>query len=317
MCGIWKMSQQVSTELTLEQLQHILADRLFSKLEYININGGEPSLREDLPEIFEMIIQTLPRLTTIAINSNGLNPEKVLLHTKKIAKICRENKIRLSISISLHQTGEAYDEIAGVRNAFTNVLVTLRNLKAIHLQEKFYVAVNCVLSNLNVYNSYNMLEWSEKEGVPINFTYAEVRDRFNNQNMANDIAITDNEKKIFLINFFRHLARDTMQFKQHTLRYKSIADMLEFNSVRALSCHYAMGGLILGADGSLYYCKKGKTLGSCTDRSAFDIYYDSENLLYRNKELLNRVCQNCIPNSFIKMEIEKDLFKCIGHFISQ
>jgi MoaA/NifB/PqqE/SkfB family radical SAM enzyme len=317
MCGIWKLPCQKSNDFSLQRLRSILTDPLFSKLEYININGGEPSLREDLSEIIRLLIEKLPKLKTITINSNGLDTEKVLLHTTNIAKICKKNKIRFSISISLHQLGTSYDNIACVVNAYSHVFKTLQSLKDIHLNETFYLATNCVISNLNVYNSYKMLEWSKKEDIPINFTLGEIRDRFNNEEMQDDIAIEDNEKKKFLIDFFKFLAQDTLRFKQHALRYKSIADMLQYNTDRPLSCHYAMGGFILGAEGSIYYCKKSEAIGNCNDKSPLEIFYDPKNLLYRNEQLLNRQCRSCIPNSFIKQETEKDLLKCLGFFLKK
>jgi hypothetical protein len=97
-------------------------------------------------------------------------------------------------------------------------------------------------------------------------------------------------------------------FNQHAMRYWELAEMLEFNKKRTLSCYYAMGGLILGSEGSLYYCKKSKAIGNCRERSAYEVYYDKKNLKYRKDYLLDTACRRCPPNTFNRFELEKDLF---------
>ncbi|MCZ2845871.1 MAG: hypothetical protein O2U61_05155, partial [Candidatus Bathyarchaeota archaeon] len=131
MCGIWKLSKPYKSEneLSLEKLENIVSDILFSKLEYINLNGGEPNLRDDLPEIVKLLIAKLPKLKTITLNSNGLPVDKAISNAEKISKICQEKNIRFSISISLHKIGKEYDEIAGIKNAYSKVRETLRTLK--------------------------------------------------------------------------------------------------------------------------------------------------------------------------------------------
>jgi MoaA/NifB/PqqE/SkfB family radical SAM enzyme len=317
MCGIWKQARHPEGEFTLGQLEHTIADPLFSKLEYINVNGGEPSLRDDLPEIVKLLIDSLPKLKTITLNSNGLKVNKVAMDVKKISAICQKNGIRFSVSISLHQRGEAYDSIAGVKNAYPKVIETLRALKEIQRENNFYVAVNCVITNLNLVSLHDMLKWSAEEQIPINFTVGEVRDRFNNLDMAETITIGEQDQKM-LVNFLRSLAANKLLFKHHSFRYKTIADMIEFHTARNISCHYAMGGFILGAEGLLYYCKKSKAIGSCTSRrSVYEIYYDKDNLKYRNETIINTLCRTCIPNTFIKQELEKDVIKFLLHLLSK
>ena len=100
MCGIWKQSlkDRLTVELSREELDKILSDPLFSKLEYININGGEPNLREDLPELAELFIQKFKHLRTITINSNGLLTERAVSQAERISRLARENDIKVWLS---------------------------------------------------------------------------------------------------------------------------------------------------------------------------------------------------------------------------
>ena len=310
MCGIWKLSgpESRARELSLQEFDQVLSDGLFSRLEYININGGEPNLRPDLPEFVELFIRKFPRLSMITMNSNGLPTSRALSHAGQISALCRRADIRFSLSISLHDLGEAHDRIVGVRNAYHQVEETLRGLKGIQREAEFYLGVNCVLTPLNHYRGEEMRRWARRERIPVNFTLGEVRERFYNTGMGGDILIAGEGQKE-LIRFFRTLAREKSLGNHHALRYSELAGLLEGNSRRRLSCHYATTGVILGSDGSLYYCKDSKSLGNCLKTRAFSLYYAPENLRYRQEELIQKKCRNCPPNTFNRIELEKDMLK--------
>jgi MoaA/NifB/PqqE/SkfB family radical SAM enzyme len=310
MCGIWKQNgpESQARELSLQEFDQVLSESLFSRLEYININGGEPNLRPDLPEFVELFIRKFPRLSMITMNSNGLPTSLALSHARQIASLCRRADVRFSLSLSLHDLGEAHDKIVGVRNAYLQVEETLRGLKRIQREARFYLGVNCVLTPLNLYRGEEMRRWGEREGIPVNFTLGEVRERFNNAGMSGDVLISGEGQKE-LIKFFKSLARERSLGNHHALRYSELAGLLEGSSRRRLSCHYAATGVILGSEGSLYYCKDSKSLGNCLKTRAFSLYYAPENLRYRQEELIQKKCRNCPPNTFNRIELEKDILK--------
>jgi hypothetical protein len=142
----------------------------------------------------------------------------------------------------------------------------------------------------------------------------EVRDRFGNREMAGDVLISESDRA-YLVEFLRALATSKSAFLHHSLRYHHLADMIEHGRARSLACHYFMGGAILGSDGTLYYCKHSKAIGSCLERPADEIYFSEENLDYRARVLRNTICRTCPPNTYNKMEIEKDLFKVARYLV--
>ena len=85
--------------------------------------------------------------------------------------------------------------------------------------------------------------------------------------------------------------------------------MLQFGQKRAVSCHYAMGGVILGSQGDLYYCPHSKAIGNCRNQPAYEIYYADENLGYRKSALIQNECLHCPPYTFNRLEFEKDILK--------
>lgn len=315
MCGIWKQNgSHERPELSLEEFDRILSDPFFSGLEFININGGEPNLRTDLVALVQMLTKKFPRLQTVSMNSNGLPPAVLERNAIEISRLCRNRNINFSISLSLHEIGSGLDDIAGIRNAYPQVKDAFDRLKRIRSECGFYLSANCVITNLNLDSLDGLRRWSREQDIPVNFTLGEIRDRFHNQDMKDDVLIDPAHQEL-LISFFKSLSKSKRTYLQHALRYAELADMLGSGRKRGLSCHYALAGVILGSDGSLYYCKNSRPLGNCLERTASDCFYDDDNQAYRNDVLLRSKCPQCPPNTFNKIEVEKDLLKILKHFI--
>jgi len=310
MCGIWKQNgpESRAPEMSLEEFDRVLSDGLFRRLEYININGGEPNLRSDLPNLVELFIRKFPGLSTITMNSNGLPAARAVSHAQHISALCLRAGVRFSLSISLHDLDERYDRIAGVKNAYAQVEDALRGLKEARLQGRFYLGVNCVLTPLNYLHGNDLKRWGQKSLLPVNFTLGEVRERFHNLGMSSDTLVSGEGRKA-LARFFRSLAGEKSPGNHHALRYKELASLLEGSGRRRLACHYALGGAILGAEGSLYYCKDSRPLGNCLQARPSSLYYAPDNLRYRRDELILTRCRTCPPNTFNRIELEKDILR--------
>jgi len=76
MCNIWRMGG--GPEPTLEQVEEFLQTnrRALSGLRFVQLTGGEPSLREDLPEIVAAFHRAAPQ-AQIWIPTNGLKPFEI------------------------------------------------------------------------------------------------------------------------------------------------------------------------------------------------------------------------------------------------
>jgi len=69
MCNIWRTEDP--PELDLDRYAAIFADPLFRRIEYLNLAGGEPTLRRDLPEIAALALAAMPRLRQISIPTSS------------------------------------------------------------------------------------------------------------------------------------------------------------------------------------------------------------------------------------------------------
>jgi len=102
MCYIWKYPTQPNYEIDLKILE-----KLPDGFDYLNLTGGEPTLREDLMEICDLLY---PKAKTLEISTNGLNAERLIPIIKKYPDI----KIR----ISLEGIGYTNDIIRGEKDGY-------------------------------------------------------------------------------------------------------------------------------------------------------------------------------------------------------
>jgi MoaA/NifB/PqqE/SkfB family radical SAM enzyme len=314
-CGIWR-SPAPAPELTPEETARTLADPLFARLEFVNLNGGEPNLRPDLVEIAAVVLDRLPRLETLTINSNGLPESAMLENAGRIARLCRGRGVHFAVSVSLHAPGGTFDAIAGVPGSYDRVTRSIAALRTLREAESFFLSVNCVISQMNLDDLPAMAAWSRRENVPIHFTLGEVRDRFHNEALASNVRVGPEETKKLVV-FLEGQARGAGPLNHHAFRYHQLARMAGRRERRRMACHYALGGLILGQEGSLYYCKSSRAIGNARERSAAAIYYDPSNLAYRREELFAGACPRCPPNTFNRIELEKDLFRYLRYLVAR
>ncbi len=81
-CFIWKVTE--SDDLDLETI-----DRMFRSIGwtyFFNVSGGEPFLRDDLPEIVRLACRFM-HPAVVHIPTNGLNPEKVEALTRQTVEL--------------------------------------------------------------------------------------------------------------------------------------------------------------------------------------------------------------------------------------
>ena len=96
MCNIW--DKEFKKEVEINDISKAFSDRLFDNLKWIVLTGGEPFLRNDLVEIIK-ILNKLPHLKWITINTNGFLTKKIISNVKDILKILRAD-ITLSLTVS-------------------------------------------------------------------------------------------------------------------------------------------------------------------------------------------------------------------------
>lgn len=111
MCNRYKCPSKPEEELSIETIKKL------PKMYFTNITGGEPFIREDLPEIVRELYKKSDR---IVISTNGF-------FTDRIIKLCEEFP-NVGIRISIEGLEETNNKIRGLDDGFNRGYSTLKKL---------------------------------------------------------------------------------------------------------------------------------------------------------------------------------------------
>ncbi len=121
MCNIWQDKPRLDKQLRAEGYAN-----LPPSLKYINVSGGEPFLRDDLPEIISVLYKRCPNSRAI-ISTNGFLPDRICNMMREIMLIDPE----IGIGLSLDGIGHMHDRIRGIRGAYDKVMQSFDKLKTL------------------------------------------------------------------------------------------------------------------------------------------------------------------------------------------
>jgi len=111
-------------EMTLDEYERM--SRKLGRLYFMNLTGGEPFLRDDLPEIARLFVRN-NGCTMFTIPSNGSIPERIGEMTRRML---RENPgVNFRVGVSLDDIGDRHDEIRNMPGAFKRAIETIEVLK--------------------------------------------------------------------------------------------------------------------------------------------------------------------------------------------
>lgn len=159
MCSIWKHPS--TDDLRPEEYRF-----LPPSLRYVNLSGGEPFLRKDLPEIVRVVKERAPRAETI-ISTNGFLTDRIAGMMPEILKI----DPGIGVGISIDGMGKAHDEVRGVPGGFDKSMATLDRLKALGMTN-LRLAFTAVKENVD--ELPKVYELTKEKGVQ--FTLAVAQD---------------------------------------------------------------------------------------------------------------------------------------------
>ncbi len=135
-------------ELSLDEISRLSSS--MPNFMWLLISGGEPFLRDDLPEIIK-IFNKNNKINFITIPTNGFYSKKIADSVEKILQ--GVNNCFLNVNVSINGIGQDHDDITGVQGSFDNVIETVRLLK--NLKKKY--------SNFNIGSIITHTEHNQKE----------------------------------------------------------------------------------------------------------------------------------------------------------
>lgn len=165
-CDIWDIYNRhpewLKAELTLEEIEKFF--KSIGHVYFLNLSGGEPFLRNDLPEIVELACQYLAP-AIIHCPTNGLAPQQIARKTRRIMEILAADgrHIPFTIKPSFDGVGKKHDFIRGVPGNFDRVLETVALLREVQKDHPgLHIGLGTVVSKLSIDSLEETADYAQK-----------------------------------------------------------------------------------------------------------------------------------------------------------
>ncbi|MEZ5003800.1 MAG: hypothetical protein R2730_12280 [Chitinophagales bacterium] len=291
MCNIWQMDY--SNEFTLEEFDRFTQDRIFSKVEYLGINGGEPTLIKELPQFAGIILKNLPKLKALNIITHGFNKKQLFPALENIYTQCKAANVKFHAAISLDGVGKIHDTVRGLK---VSKLTQSSILEIVNHPGKYCDTfdVGCTVVKQNVDYLTELKIFAEENNIPIKFRMGIENKRIESQLLTDQFSLLYDESIQSSREFFHRLYVESSNWLER-FKYFSIYYFLVVKEKRRLlGCHWKDNGMTMDSRGDLYYCAvESEKIGSLRESSGEKIFFSDENINYR-KTIIEEHCNNCI-----------------------
>ena len=293
MCSNWKWGDRKS-DMTLEQLEPVMSHPFWGAVENLNISGGEPTTRNDLPQMVELFHRHLPRLRKIGINTTGLTPTRAIPMLTRIVEFCASQGILISIRVSLDGIGDVHNQVRDVKRGFEKASRTIEAMQALAAtHDNFQFGIASTIFATNMEDAENILAWARTKGLDVVFNMLRFTDAMlHNKELQEKIGFHEREEA-FMRKFFLDRVQEESVLSGQSFMYLHYADMIANGYQRTMPCPFQSQGLLLNPNGDLHYCENSQKLGNVLDDSAESLYFKAENLMHR-QYLKDQVCTTCL-----------------------
>lgn len=274
MCNIWKYPTDSKEEIKASDLATL------PKLKFINLTGGEPFIREDLPEIVEECYRHTPR---IVISTSGWYDDRVIELARQFPQI--------GIRISIEGLKDKNDELRGRAGGFDKGLRTLRTLHEMGLRD---IGFGCTVSNHNSADMLSLYHLSREMGME--FATAAFH---NSYYFHKDDNVISNKEEV--VANFRTLIKEQLQEPHPKSWFRAYFNMGLINYIhggkRLLPCEAGTANFFIDPWGEVYPCngleKKYwmESMGNIHNASFMEIWNSPQ--AQKVRELVRNCPKNC------------------------
>ena len=305
-CNIWK--NEPTEDPSLEQITDFFKENraILKNLQFIQITGGEPFLRDDLPEIAQVVQEVAPKCM-IWFPTNGLLSEKIY-HTVHQMVSSNENH-RIGVTVSLDGEGEIHDIQRGLDGSYKKAIKTINLLSKLKNDNGLSLSTGFTLTRDNYKQAAMIQKISYRIGAdfsfrPINLSQHYYKNLEEHGNLSEEIlpfldavAYTLKKEK-GVLNNLTYLA-----YIQGAKEY--ITDK------RTLPCSAADESVFIDTYGDVYPCiVMNHKLGNIHENSLKDIL--SSPSAHEARDIISKL--EC-PTCWLECEVYRDIKKDWGRLL--
>jgi radical SAM protein with 4Fe4S-binding SPASM domain len=245
MCGIWKKPRH--EELSVSEIKGIFTGKLFSKLRWVNLTGGEPFMRSDFLQVVEAISKA-PRLEGIAIPSNGFMTEVIVKSIRRALELIGDKRF-ISVTLSIDGFEKTHERIRGVEGAYARVMDTLAQLAELQKDHpNLNVGVQPTISKENVSEIEEFYRFMKTKTKSVGFAVV-MQSKGYYDNVGNSAALDDEDKE----KVAELLKRISREEPQYSFYYNGVARLLS-SGKRDFGCLGGHTTIFMTPQGEMYPC---------------------------------------------------------------
>lgn len=294
MCGVWRNKD--GDDLTTEVLDAILSDAIFRKVRSVGINGGEPTLLQNLPGIVEAIL-SLPSLRAIHLSTNGFFRESTFQSLRLIKRMCSRRGVSFNILVSLDGVDLRHDAVRGVKKAFGKTVASIDRMKSHQGSYCDTLQVSCTVVKQNSSYLVELDEFCKAKGYSIRYRLGVANLRICSDRIMDGYSVlTDRTATMAAREFFYKKMREADTHLE-SLKYYSLFRYLCRSSTRRLmGCKWQYDGITIDPVGNVYYCAvASKKIGSLVDGERHNgTGYLSRRSLRHRRYIRRHLCRSCL-----------------------
>lgn len=290
MCTIHLKNETI--EMSIPDIVSILSNKEFSKIEEVNITGGEPTLHSEFENLLINISKVLPALKKIIINTNGIDYIRIDSCALNLQK-----KISSNIFVVWAVSVDGINKKTNIRGITNSCLLQQKTVKTLKNSLKPYknaqVVVSFTITSKNYNNIDDIYNFVASNRILLELIIATVNTVYINSQPLQNYFTLKHSETIKLLNNIKKISNKP--YIADNYRYLDMVDKKLQGHKYIHPCIFReKQGLLVEPNFDSYLCGMAKEsfIGNLMSDEFFCNFFN-----YDSKKI-EPICECCMSNNF-------------------
>lgn len=291
-CNVWKF-QKDTKDLSPKDLKIALSDPFFSEVRAVGLNGGEPTLYRQVDDLLTSLF-VLKKLNRLHVISNGMLTNRLVEMMSIIKNRCKEQGIKVYLTISLDGVGKIHNQVRGIRNVFERTLNTIKEMRDNKDKYCDVLDLGFTVSNGNVDSIVETEAFISTLGVPAYYHPAVPNNRLHNFDVDTEFSIMNNKRSILLATeYFYGKFKSGNSLKTKLRSFLTYFYLKSGGNERLAGCNYLRSDVTITENLDICLCATAsKIIGNLKDTSATSLMYSPK--AKQEEHRVSKLCNGCV-----------------------